>query len=141
MILTHDNIRELREKLQAVLDEFAKSNDLQATVGAASFTPNNVRFQLDLSVVGEDGEAITREAETFRLHAQSFGFSPDQLGEPFLHNGKRLKIVGLNIRSTRFPIIAADEEGKRYKYPAELVRALIRLSQEKQPEPRTGWRR
>ena len=127
MIITQEQVRELRQQLQVVLDEFAAANGLRAIVTGGSYTLNNVAYKLELAVVEEDGEAITRGAEHFQFYASSFGLSPQYLGKTFVYEGKTMKVVGLNRRSRSYPIMVDDTDGKHYKFSAESIKKLVVL--------------
>lgn len=126
MILDRQQVATLHQQLQQALDGFAAAHGLQATVGAASFTLNNVIFKIEFAVVAPDGTAMTREAEDFVQHAACWGLSPGDLGQTISHAGQRLRIVGMHPRSKRAPIIVADDAGRRFKFPVALVQALLR---------------
>ena len=131
MIITQEKVRELRLKMQAILDEFAEANGVHAMITGGTYTLNNATYKLELAVVEEDGEVRTRDAEHFIYYASMFGLTPNYLGKTFQHDGKLMKIVGLKRKNRSYPIMVEADDGTSYKYPPDLIKKLVVL--EKQP--------
>ena len=90
--------------------------------GGGSFSPTNFTMKIEASVVGQDGTVYSREAENFKLWAKIYNLAPDDLGKSFKsYNGVTYKLVGIATKSHKFPIIAEDERGRRYKLPERMV--------------------
>jgi len=123
-----ESARDLQLRLQKALDRFAEENGLKAIVGSATFTPFNICFKVEMALVTQQGEALTREAEDFFLRAASYGLAPQDLGKTFAYGDKTFKVVGLSARSRNNPIIVADENDKRYKFTVALVKALLQVT-------------
>jgi predicted metal-dependent peptidase len=51
-----------------------------------------------------------------------FGLTPKQFGTTFSFRGKRYTVIGLKPRSSRFPILARNEVGSVYKFPADVLK-------------------
>lgn len=127
MLIDRSTVAELHEQLRELLDGFAAARNLQAKLGAATFTGNNVQFKIELAVLTPTGHAMTREAETFVLHAACHGLAAADLGKSITHNGTTYKIIGMNPRSRKTPILVADDAGRQYKMPASLLKALLAI--------------
>jgi len=126
-MLDKAKVRELRIKLQAHLDSFG-DDEYQVQVGGASFSDNNVRFKVDVNAVGEDGNAVSREAEDFRLYADRWGLRPEDLGREFTRDrdNETFKIVGGKPRSRKYPIIARNvRTGKEYKFDVSAIKRYL----------------
>lgn len=55
--------------------------------------------------------------ETPQVTAQELSLAYEQVGETFIHKGRRYKITQINSRNPKFPIIAQDQlKGRRYKF-------------------------
>jgi hypothetical protein len=130
-----DAVRDLHHRLQETLDRFAQENGLKAIVGSSSFTPYNICFKVEVAVVTQQGDALTREAETFFHHAACFGLAREDLGKTFQYGGHAYKIIGLNTRSRKAPVLATDEDGKRYKFSVELLKAVLSAKNDTSQQP------
>lgn len=111
-------VRKIREKLDEVLKrEFP---DIGVSVSGVRFSSDMVRMKLEFSETLKPGES--KEAEIFKKYAHTFGFKPEDLGKPFLDRDRRFFIKGILPRSYKNPILAVDGKGKRWKFPADVVK-------------------
>ena len=117
---SRESVNDLNLRLREMLDRFANENGLKAIVGSATFTPYNICVKVELALVTQQGDALTREAENFFHHAACNGLAPQDLGKTFPYDGKTFKIVGLNsaagtIRSS-LPTKAASVTNSRLRW-------------------------
>jgi len=105
------------EALMAVADKYGCAVER----GSASFDTTSTKIQFAFSEIGEDGIAMTREAETFKQAAYMYGLKPEDLGKKFTSNGHTYTITGLNTRARKMPIQATREDGATYKFTADQV--------------------
>lgn len=61
----------------------------------------------------------------FSRYAVMFGLAPADYGRTFVSAGTSYKIVGLNMKAPRYPILAERGDGKRFKFPADIVKRLL----------------
>lgn len=67
------------------------------------------------------------ERAEFEKYASSVGLEPSDFGREFRYGNKTLRIVGLNLRAPRYPIVGEDvKTGKKFKLPEENVRLRLR---------------
>lgn len=98
-----------------------------------TYSPGNCTTKFQFAQVTEDG-AMTKERQDFESYAGSYGLDPDDFGAEFTtFRGDTYRIIGLNTRARKYPIVAekVGNGGGRYKFPAEQVKnALERQKQE-----------
>jgi len=103
-------LREFRKEIEQALAGLAEQRGVQFQVGGASFDTSNVRFTLEAAVIGEDGQAETRERGDFKRHAWQFGLKPGDLDRVITWQGRRgvdqYRLIGLRMRAPKFPILA-----------------------------------
>ena len=128
--INRENIRMLRLPLEAALQEVASAYGLFAHVGSASFTPANVIFKVELSVLNEAGQPIDKTVEHFKMFACNYGLSPHDLGKTFYCHGKPFTIRGLKVRSRKYPILARNIHNKVYKFTGTYVKACLEINKE-----------
>ena len=127
MTFDRATVKTIREQMEEVLGGLAHDLKAKITVGSASFTANNIHFKVEVAQVGENGEANTQEAQSFKLCARMYGLTPDDLGKTFKHwSGQVFTITGASSRRCRTPIFAERSDGKRYRFPAAEVVALLK---------------
>lgn len=123
MKLSKQDVQNLRTVLQRKLEELSEDVGFKFTVGAANYDATTVRFKVEAGVVGESGEAETREANHFKQLASRHGLKPEYLGRSFLSRGEEFTITGLARQCPKYPVLARRSgNGKTYKFSANLVR-------------------
>lgn len=114
----------LRDSMQEALESVSKEHGVSINIGRCTFSSDNASFKVEVSDVSGDGMVLTREANDFQVLARAYGLKPSDLGRKFLGPaGKTYRICGANPKARGFPIIAEDEKGKPYKFPAYVVSA------------------
>jgi hypothetical protein len=126
MKFNRDSLKVLREDLENALKQVAEKHGIQATVGSASFTANNIVWKIELAVKDESGNAIDRHAEAFKVLATSYGLKPEDLGREFVVSGVKYQLKGINTRSRKFPVVAdCITDGKSYAFPVVAVKSAF----------------
>lgn len=91
-----------------------------------TFTFNNIRFSDDMfstrleARVGENSDDHAKA--DWDKNCWRFGLKPEDFGKTFSYAGTSYKIVGIKPRSRKFPVIAENLAGKKYKMPVEAIR-------------------
>lgn len=119
-----ETVRKILAECEEALRPVAERHGIELLRKHCTFSHNELPVAFRLVAKGEDG-ALTREAEEFTRYAKLVGLEPSMLGAAFRHADREFKVVGLNLRARSFPVIAQDERGKRFKFDAETVKALI----------------
>lgn len=120
--MTRSMVKELRTRMQALLNDFA---GLNVKVGNASYTDGSCTFKVECAVVAANGVVVTKEATAFERYANGYGLLGVSLGDKFTSKGRTFEITGLNTRARRMPVQAKDRSGRGYKFTVEAVtRAL-----------------
>lgn len=115
--------KNLRPELEAAAKRFAEAYGMTASVGNAKYTSGSVTFQVTLAVVAEDGTVRSPEAEAYTSLASLYRLPEDGLGKTFADfSGKRFRVLGLNTKRGKYPVMVEDLQGKRFKMTAEQVR-------------------
>ena len=80
------------------------------------------QIKVQATPVGAD----TPEASNWKQLASLYGLPEDALGKEISLGGQTMKIVGLNTRARRTPVMLEASNGKSYKAPAESVQRALR---------------
>jgi hypothetical protein len=119
--------RTLRNVVEETLQEVAKEHGISIKVGSGSFSDVNFNFKVEASVIGKDGVALSKEAESFKMLAKAYNLEPTDLHREFTFRGDIYKIKGLSSRSDKFPILATKvSDGKTFKFPCALIAELLK---------------
>ena len=119
--------RVLRNVVEETLQEVAKEHGVCIKVGSGSFSGNNFTFKVEASVIGANGIALSKEAESFKMLAKAYNLEASDLHREFTFRGDAYKIKGLSSRSEKFPILATKlSDGKTFKFPSDLISELLK---------------
>ena len=124
--LNRNNVGSLRTELDAALNKVLAKHGMTADLGRITFTPDELRCKLTVSV--EDNTAPASVAETnsaderkFKQYARKFGLTGDEFGKSFKVRGTVFTIISINPRAKvgGYPVIAENARGTKYKWGAE----------------------
>jgi len=118
-------VRHIRKRLTNIVQPLAKELGVTIDLGNCTFSANNCRFPLKVSLLDASGKAITEDAECFRNNAKLFGFEVDDFGRKFAFQGRQYTICGLRPKSRKYPIMAQSDNGKTYKFPCRTVLSAL----------------
>lgn len=119
------NLKPLRQDIDKALKAVAEKYGLSLMLGNIRFNESSATCKLEARVTEKTGEPTM--AADFRALAPTYGLESSLLYQTVLMDGKFYKIVGLKPRNRKYPIIATRvDTGKRYKFPASVVRMAAR---------------
>lgn len=121
--MDRERARVLRERIQETLDGLAAELDVRIIVDHGTYSPNNCVYKLQVAEF-QNGQAMTREAEAFKRLANLYGVDLEALGKTFQWRGHEFTVVGLNTRRVKYPILADSAEGRRFKFPMDVLRLV-----------------
>lgn len=115
----------LRNDINEALREVAARRGVTLKVGSGSYDMNEQygSFKLEVGAVNSaTGEVATKDSESFKRYAASYGLAPDDLNREFRHGMDTFKITGLNTRRPKNPISAIRvRDGAGFKFTANAV--------------------
>lgn len=125
-----NNVKQIRQRLQAHVEQLSKDLGCNVTVGNASYARDgsNCTFKIEMATIAADGIVETKEVSAFKSYATSYGLSPSDLGKNFTNKGRSFTICGLKPRASKYPIVALCSDGNRYKFSVLDIKTA--LSQE-----------
>lgn len=119
-----ENLKVLREQINAALEAVAKANGIKLVCGNCSFDPAGLAtFKLEAFEILDDGTVQSREAINFTNYCEGFGFSPEDLNRTFQMRGTEYKLIGLKPGCRLAAIVLRD--GKTYKADAAQVARIL----------------
>jgi hypothetical protein len=112
-------VKALAADTEAALAAVAAKYGLQVKVGGGSYTPSSFKPKVEYSTA--DSEALE-----FAAKAPLVGLTAEDYGREIMYNGsKKLKLVAINLRASRFPIVGVTPDGARFKLTEDgVLRAL-----------------
>ena len=105
-------VRRLNEELKARLASYGAEVGLTVLVDGIKFHATEAKVRLTMKVGTDQSEIERAEWERECIFV---GMKRTDLGRSCTVQGKQLKIVGVQRRSRKYPIIVQDQTGKRFK--------------------------
>jgi hypothetical protein len=120
--MNNDSLRLIRTAMQSALDKAAKEYGISIRVGSCSYSDSSARFKVEVATVGSRGVVQSKTRSDFALYATRFGLKKSDLGRTITSRGERFEIVGLKVKSSRYPVLGKRlSDGKLFKLPVEAV--------------------
>lgn len=139
-------IQALREEIQRALSKPEFGLEVQRLFGNGNFVveagnstydPDGNDITFKLSFTAKDavtGVMVNKEAIAFKTQAHLLQMKPDWLDQTFTWHRDKYRIVGLAVRSYKFPVICKKvSNGKGVKFPAETIIAAMAQVESRQP--------
>lgn len=124
--LDKSEFKALRLDIDKALESLGKEYGLKFTGGNISYTPGDFTIKVTGAIVLEDGSiADGKAALTFTELAEMYGMKKTDLNKRFMFGKQEMRIVGLNQRKHKQPLMLMDNEGKRYCSSVESVKRFI----------------
>lgn len=128
---TTKRLAEASEKaLKAVADEFG----VAVRYKSGSYDSNIATLRFEFAEVSADGAVHTRESAAFTHLARAYGLRAEMLGAEFKVATRTYTITGLNTRASKMPIQATRDDGRSFKFPAEVVAKALGVHEGDKPE-------
>lgn len=119
--LDRQTLKIVRAKMDEVLSVLEEEIGVHAEVGHISYQAQNATVKVEISVLGDGGEIVTKEATAYDDRREMHGL-PER-GATFSYMGETYKITGLKPRSRKYPVMVERADGKGFKFPIAIVKA------------------
>jgi hypothetical protein len=126
-MFNRETVQKILEECEEALKAVAERHGLNLLRKHCSYNEGEMPVAFKLVVREGEGSQASRDEADFKNYATLVGLEPSAFGATFRSGGRMFKVAGLNPRAHRFPIIAEDERGKRFRFPAETVKALVEV--------------
>ncbi len=122
-------LQKMRPEIEEALEVLGQKFGVHLATGNARFTDMNCTMKLEISVLGDDGEAISPEIENWRAIAPHHGFKADDAGvAKFKIRGEEHVVTGWHPRRRKYPITGKRlRDGKRFKFDVWTVKNAMGL--------------
>jgi len=116
----------LSQEMKTLLNAFALEHGLTIRNAGGRFDDTKFTVKLELSV-NDPAAAEKKNTDDYNRYCSMFGLLPVHLGTVFSANGKRYKLVGLNVsnRSKKYPIRVLDIAAQKEILFGEMVSSRI----------------
>jgi hypothetical protein len=125
-MLTKEAVRALHADLNTAAAALATKHGVVITVKQIRYGTQNAVATLDIAAVDAEGVVYSREREAWADLAVDYGLDPALLDKEVVLNKYRYRVVGLNPRARKRPVLI-EREGRTYTASVDQVRHATAL--------------
>lgn len=109
-------VREINAEIEMAIAKVAAKHGLDFQMGNSRFSKTEITTKYTVSIVGESGVGLTKEAKNWDIYAPMYGIKEFKIGDSFklFRSNKIFTVIGWNTRSHKYPVMA-ESGGKTYK--------------------------
>lgn len=121
------NLEIMRNEIEGALNQIAEKHGLDSlTIRGMTYSREGDRFTTKIEGKISTPESIERNKRQDEELLELFGLPKDTIDRKFNSNGQDFKVIRIDGRKPKFPIIATCfQDGKTYKFPADRVKMLL----------------
>lgn len=123
MNITPQTLNQFRQDFEQAVSALEAKYQIKMDLGRITYDEQGFRGKLT-AVANSQDESNSIMELNFKNNAEQYGLKANDLGKSFMSKGRSLKIVGLNPRARRFPIIAEDLVGNKFAVTVSTVNNL-----------------
>lgn len=127
---TQSDCKDLRVAVLEAIKPLEEKYGVAVETAGGTFSPTDYTMKLRFMVRTPNGEAVRPEAEAFKQRAEFYGLKKSDLGRKFRDGDWHYTIEGLALRRSRYPILCLRSDGKRFKYPVDMVKLRLEATKE-----------
>lgn len=119
-------MRLARAKINDALAELGTELGVEFEAGNGSYDASGLtgHYKLLIKSISADGQVNDQERTDFTKYANIYDMDPAWIDQPFIYNGKRVKITGLRMKAKKNNVrIESTQTGSVYVAPARMVAA------------------
>lgn len=117
--------KQMGEEIKSALRTIAEKHNMTLEYRGGTFSDTDYKPRATFTGKGADGKS--REEKEWELYYKMLGLEKEWLGEVVtLSNGKDVIITGLDMKKTKFPVMAEDDNGGGWKLTPEQIQLKLR---------------
>lgn len=112
--------RLLHEEAEAALQAIARKHGLDLKGKTTRYAEDTCKVSWEFIATVDGVEPAKRRWNTY---CAQFYLTPEDFGRTFTRGGRSYEVTGIKPRAKKYPVQAKDTTGKRYKFPATVLRS------------------
>jgi len=112
-----------RKDLDVALSSVTEKYNVSLSPKTIRYNDLTFRFTVEGAFLQDDKSA---EQVLFESHCTKFNVSPDMYGAILNVNNEEMKLIGLNPKARKYPVIVEDKDGVQRKAGLSILRKRIR---------------
>ena len=124
---TKNEIREFRTQFKEAVKQLEKDFNVDINIGNIRYDAVEFSGKMTVKKTTKDAVAYAEDKikSNFERLAPSYGVNPNWYGKTYISQGKTMKVVGINTRARKYPIMLKGSDGKSYKSSPSILRVMM----------------
>lgn len=122
-MITKQSLQAVRRDIDKALAIVGKHHDLAINLGNITYTGSSFKGKIEAISTEESKTGLATDFDqlAFNKHCAMFGLTPQMFGRAFRNVNGYYEICGIKPQNTKYPIIAKNRMGKKFKFTSEAV--------------------
>lgn len=121
-------VEEVRRVMTEKFAEIERETGVKLQVGSISYNANSFKTRVTAVIAAKEGEQAKIDWDRKCIY---YGLKSEDFGRTFQSAGITMKLVRIDTKKYKMPIICDGSDGKQYKFAADRVCRLLPLIGEK----------
>lgn len=127
-----ENLQKVRGILEELFEDFEEETGVKITIGNIRFSEKQFTTKLEAVIPSDEEEDLTTDEIKYKQALKdSHGiFRVDEsnwMERRKNSNGKEFQLLGVKIRSKKYPIVARDIAGNKYKFTESGWKMMVKV--------------
>lgn len=120
--LDRQNVRLIRDRMQAALNTVATDLGLRIDLGRITFNTMDFTFRGTSTVINTSQSPIEQAQTEWDRHCTAYGLQSSDYGKRVYCNHKNYTLIGFKTgRRSHYPILAKRDDGRTFRLPVSVV--------------------
>jgi len=118
-------LNQIRKEFDVAVSELSKKYGVTIDLGRINYEEFEASAKIKFLITGENGVNAADRQAYLRYAKSLFELQPEWLDKTFERDDETFTIVGLNLRSSKYPVITKTADGKSSRWRADSIIAMM----------------
>lgn len=117
------NLGEMRKLINEKFAEIEKETGVKIEMKSISFNDASFKSRIEAVISAKSGD---KSREDWNRQCYRYGLKPEHLGMMITVRGTRMRMIRIDSRKYKMPIICDGLDGRQYKVPSQVAVASVK---------------
>ena len=121
-MLSKKEFEDFRKDVKEALVGVEEKYGISLSLGKITYTDIQFSTKINATVLAK---GKSKDQMVFEKYCDFYGLKPGDFGKTFSLNAKTFKLLSINPKAKKYPIIGVDKQGAKYKFDLDAVKNNI----------------
>ena len=111
----------LRKDIQKELESIGEKYGIVLNLGSIKFDDFSFSGKIEARIFRDAKEVEKEDRKEFEELCSIAGLKPSDYNRAFTSNGKVYRVCGISPRARKYPVVAVNDKGRKYKFEPSVV--------------------